>query len=108
MDHLTIAQEKEFESPFGKLTCKIPSIKQRMDIARRQQMYAGGLPLSSEDWDMAEAMSLLDIVVIVPPTEFGKDKSGTTWDYDKLYDDKALIKLAKEVKEWIDSFRKPV
>lgn len=108
MDHLTMAQEKEFDSPFGKLTCKTPSIKKQMEIARRQQMYAGGLPLASNDWDLAEAMAILDTLIINPPTEFQKDKETGNWDYDRLHDIDALIDLGKAVKEWVNSFRRGV
>jgi hypothetical protein len=79
-----------------------------MEIARRQQVYAGGLALSTKDWDLAEAMALLDALVVNPSPEFEKDKNTGTWDYDKLHDIDALIDLGKAVKEWVESFRRPV
>lgn len=108
MDHLTVAQEKLFQSPFGQLACKIPSAKQQMEIARRTQFYAGGLPLAAQDWDLAEAMARLDVLIVQEPAEFVKDKNANAWDYDKIYDTEALIKLGKEIGEWVGSFRKSV
>lgn len=109
MDHLTAAQEKAFDSPFGAVTCKIPSAKKVMEIARRTQVYAGAMPLATQEWNLAEAMAYLDVCITDAPEEFARDKNTpTTWDYDKIYDTDALIELGKQVKEWIASFRKPV
>jgi hypothetical protein len=105
MDHLTIAQEKEFDSVFGKVTCKIPSLKQRLEISKRTQGYGNSSPISVVDWDLADAFGLLDVVITIPPSEFAKDEKTGGWDYDKLYDVDGLLELSKEVKAWIDSFR---
>jgi len=108
VDHLTQSQEKEFDSAFGKVTCKIPSLKQRLDVSKRMQRYSESLNLSINDWDLIEVMALLDVVVSAAPKEFIKDKSTNGWDYDKLFDLEALISLGQEVRKWLDSFRKPV
>jgi hypothetical protein len=109
MDTLTQAQSKEFDSLFGKFTCKIPSVKQRLQISQRIQMYGNGPVMSVIDWDLAEAFGLLDIVVTQAPSGWAKDEQTGGWkNYDDIYDTDALLALTKEVKEWIDSFRSGV
>lgn len=109
MDTLTIAQSKEFESAFGKFTCKIPSVKQRLQISQRIQIYGNSSPVSVVDWDLAESFGLLDVVVTQAPQGWAKDEQTGGWNkYDDIYDVDALLKLTKEVKDWIDSFRNGV
>lgn len=106
VDQLTLAQTKDFESALGKFTCKIPSVKQRLQISQRIQGYGNASPLSVVDWDLAEAFGLLDVVVTQAPQGWVKDDTTNGWkNYDDIYDIDGLLNLAKEVKEWIDSFR---
>jgi len=108
MDQLDLAQTKEFDSVFGRVTCKIPSVKERLDIAKRMQRYAETLPLPTDAWDLAEAMAHLDIVATDAPESFQKDQKTGGWDYDRLYDTDGLVTLGKAVKDWIESFRRSV
>lgn len=109
MDTLTMAQTKEFDSPFGKFTCKVPSVKQRLQITQRIQMYGNASPVSVVDWDLAESFGLLDVVVTNAPQGWAKDETTNGWkNYDDIYDVDAFLKLTKEVKDWIDSFRNGV
>lgn len=108
MDHVTEAQSKDFDSAFGKVTCTIPSIKQRLEVSKRMQRYSEALFLASGDWDLIEAMSLLDVIVTDAPDEFKRDKATGGWDYDQMYDIDEIISLGKEVKTWVESFRNSV
>lgn len=108
MDHLTSAQTKEFPSSFGPITCKIPSLKQRLEVSKRMQRYAEGLSLTAADWDLIETMALLDILATEVPESFKRDKVTGGWDYDLLYDLDPIISLGSEVKKWVESFRQTV
>lgn len=108
MDQLTQAQSKEFPTPFGTFTCKIPSVKQRLEFSQRVQAYGNSSLVSAVDWDLAEAFGLLDVVVTQAPQGWEKDQTGSWKNYDDVYDVDAFLKLAKEVRDWINSFRSGV
>lgn len=109
MDHLTIAQEKEFNSAFGMVTVKIPSTLQRIGISKRMQRYAEGLGMiDSSAWDLIEAFSTFDLCTKEAPAEWEKDEKTGGFNWDKVFDEPALLSLFKEVKEWLDSFRNPL
>lgn len=106
MDQLTISQPKDFDTLLGKFTCKIPTVRQRLEISQRIQRYGNTTPVSVVDWDLAEGFGLLDVVVTQAPQGWVKDETTNGWkNYDEIYDVDAFLNLVKEVKDWIDSFR---
>jgi hypothetical protein len=109
MDILTQKQTAELETKLGKIEVQTPSLRKKLDIAKRRSFYASGLTvMGAEGADLAEHFATLDVIMTTCKALTRVENDVTSWDYDKIYDEDAIKDAYDKAVEWLDSFRKPV